>query len=123
MIQLFPPSVVLRIVPAAPTAKPLLVSINEKSCSVLPCGSGFCHTHCPDDEPAGVLFEILAATRLSACPLWIARVRAQIPLRIKLNGGILACVTFLRAVRCCCPDCVLIPAAYDAALVSGLASD
>jgi hypothetical protein len=80
------------MVPLAPTANPLFVSIKEKSCSVLHCGSGFCQTHCRPDEPAAILFDGVAASRLPAYPLLIVSVSPQAPIRLTISNAVFRCV-------------------------------
>src|SRR6516164_4706863 len=75
------------MVPLAPTAKPLLVSINEKSCNVLPCGSGFCQNHCRLDELASTV-DSLAANRVPEFPLVTASVSPQVPTTLEVSNAI-----------------------------------
>src|ERR1043166_3925992 len=92
MSQWLPPSVVLRMVPLAPTANPLFVSIKEKSCNVLPCGNGFCQIHCRPDEPAVPGLDKLAGKRFPAYPLLMVSVNPQAPTRLKISNAIFRCV-------------------------------
>src|SRR5215813_12230293 len=75
------------MVPLAPTANPLFASMKDNSCNVLPCGSGFCQTHCRLDELASIV-DSLAANRIPEYPLVTASVSPQVPITLEISNAI-----------------------------------
>src|SRR5690242_5985107 len=75
------------MVPLAPTANPLLESMKDNSCNVLPCGSGFCQIHCRLDELCSIV-DGLAANGVPEYPLVTATVSARVPITLEITNAI-----------------------------------